>query len=383
MQEFGSRVMNVFHVPSGYVPPNAIIRPVVQLGCLCLPVFPVAPDSKLFPFFHISIMSFMFHKQLALRLPAILLLALVLGACGVKPQMTEEDGGIDFGRNSEFQGPWLRVYLDLKDGREVSVNTEDDAVSTGTERSPIPGHQARYWRFVQQEPEGTSYVYALVSWDGDDPADYLMAGWWAHFDGEQPPDLTYGNLYEYSILDGPELDPEAPPELPVAGTASYAGPAGGVYVYVPGETLEERHFVVDGWEATATLSADFGSGMMSGCVGCVGDFVMRTALFPASRGDVQADISDYELHLAAHPWREDGTFDGAMAEVLHPSREIVGSEGEWGASLSSRADADGNPRLIAGFAGADFEEADGSIGGFFGSFVGLSETFLNPEPGSP
>ena len=379
--------MGIFPYPPGYVPPNAIIRPVVQLGCLCLPVFPVAPDSELFPFFHISIMSFMFHKQfhkqLALRLPAILLLALVLGACGVKPQMTEEDGGIDFGRNSEFQGPWLRVYLDLEDGREVSVNTEDDAVSTGTEPSPLPGHQARYWRFVQQEPEGTSYVYALVSWNGDDPADYLMAGWWAHFDGEQPPDLTYGNLYEYSILDGPELDPEAPPELPVAGTASYAGPAGGVYVYVPGETLEERHFVVDGWEATATLSADFGSGMMSGCVGCVGDFITRTAVIPASRGDVQADISDYELHLAAHPWREDGTFDGAMAEVLHPSREIVGSEGEWGASLSSRADADGNPRLIAGFAGADFEEADGSVGGFFGSFVGLSETFLNPEPGSP
>lgn len=328
-------------------------------------------------------MPFMFHRQAAVRLPAILLLALMLGACGVKPQMTEEDGGISFERNSEFQGPWLRVYLDLADGREVSVNTEDDAVSTGTERSPLPGHQARWWRFVQEEPKGTSYVYALVSWDGDEPVDYLMAGWWAHFNGEQPPDLTYGNLEEYSIVDGPEFDQSAPPELPDTSTASYAGPAGGTYWYAPGATLHEGQFVLDGWEAMATLTADFGSGTLSGCVGCVGDFVTRTAVIPASRGDVDAGISDYELHLVSHPWGADGTFDGGAVEVRHPSREIVDSVSSWGAFFSNRSDADGNPRLVGGFGGADFEEVDGSVGGFFGSFVGLSETFREPAPGSP
>ena len=314
-----------------------------------------------------------------MRILAIIVLAFALGACGVKSNMTEEDGGIRFERNSEFRGPWLRVYLSLQDGREVSVNTEDDAVSTESEPSPIPGHQARNWFLVREEPEGTSYVYALASWDGDDPTDYLMGGWWAQFNGEHPPDLTYGNLEEYAILDGPEIDPSVLPELPDAGTATYIGPAGGIYWYAPGETLEEGHFVLDGWEATVSLMADFGSGTVSGCVGCIGDFVTRTAVVPALRGDVQADIADYELHLSAHPWREDGTFDGGDAEIRHPSRQIADTEGGWGASLSNRMDADGNSRLIAGFGSASFEEEDGSNGGFFGSFVGLSEAVLESD----
>ena len=68
------------------------------------------------------------------------------------------------------------MFLNLSDGRPVSVNTEDDAVGTAAEPSPIPGHEARNWSFVKEEPEGTSIVYAVASWDGDDPADYLMAG---------------------------------------------------------------------------------------------------------------------------------------------------------------------------------------------------------------
>ena len=35
----------------------------------------------------------------------------------------------------------------------------------------------------------------------------------------------------------------------------------------------------------------------------------------------------------------------------------------------------GNPRLVAGFSDAYFEESDGSAGSFFGTFVALSEPF--------
>ena len=317
-----------------------------------------------------------------MRLTATILAALALGACasGTDPEMAEDDGGIVFERNSEFQGPRLRVFLKLKDGRPVSVDTDEDAVATEAQPSPIPGHRARNWSFVKEEPEGTSLVHAVVSWDGDDPADYLMAGWWAYFDGQSPPELTFANLEEYAIVDGPELDPGAPPDLPAEGTASYAGPAGGVYFHVPGATAEQSHFVLDGWEATVTLEADFGAGTVSGCVGCLGDFVTRPAVVPASRGDVVADISDYELHFAPRPYGADGTFDGGAAEVRHPTRQIVRSQGSWGGSFSGKADADGNPRLIAGFGGAGYEEEDGTFGSFFGSFVGMTETFR--EPGS-
>ena len=60
------------------------------------------------------------------------------------------------------------------------------------------------------------------------------------------------------------------------------------------------------------------------------------------------------------------------------NRQIVQCCGSWGATFSNKPDAAGNPRLIAGFAGARFEEDDGSRGYFFGSFVGLSEDLRKP-----
>ena len=61
--------------------------------------------------------------------------------------------------------------------------------------------------------------------------------------------------------------------------------------------------------------------------------------------------------------------------MRHPEREVMRSRGFWGGSLSAFDDEDGNPRLIAGFKDAGFEEDDGSRGFFWGVFTVLSETF--------
>ena len=92
------------------------------------------------------------------------IVALALGGCA-RDQPTEDDDGITYERNSEFQGPHLRVFLTLEDGRPVSVNTTDDAVSSRPAETHLPGHRARDWTFVKDVEEGTSVVYALTSWD--------------------------------------------------------------------------------------------------------------------------------------------------------------------------------------------------------------------------
>ena len=71
--------------------------------------------------------------------------------------------------------------------------------------TPIPGHQARDWTFIKGVEQGTSIAYALVSWDGDDPADYLMAGWWAEFPDQHLPELSFRDSIQYAIVDGPEI----------------------------------------------------------------------------------------------------------------------------------------------------------------------------------
>jgi len=315
--------------------------------------------------------------------PTVILLgaALVLGASGCAGSSVDDEGRIGFVRNSEFAGPELSVFLTLEDGREVSVNTIDDAVNSRSATTPIPRHRARDWTFIKEVEEGTSIAYALVSWDGDNPADYLMAGWWAEFPGQHLPELSFRESIQYALVDGPEIDPSTPPELPLDGKATYTGQAGGLYAYVLGtdwrDDADAR--VVDEYEGTITVTADFADATLSGCIGCTGDLVTRRAHFGIFLGDevrdVRAIAAHYELHLGVTPINPEGTFEHVDVTVKHPERTVTHSEGHWGGSLSNIPDQDGNPRLVAGFSGAYFEESDGSAGSFFGTFVTLSEAF--------
>lgn len=308
------------------------------------------------------------------------ILALTLGGCA-RGQMAADDGRITYERNSEFQGPYLRVFLTLADGRPVSVNTTDDAVGTRPAQTPLPGHRARDWTFVKDIEEGTSVVYALTSWDDDDPADYLMVGWWAEFPGQHLPDLSFEDSAQYGIVDGPETDPANPPELPLAGQATYVGQAGGLYRYVPGTDwgADEGTPVLDEYEGTITLEANFADRTLSGCIGCVGDLETKRSHFDFFLGDEVRDVRsiarDYELHLDELAMGEDGTFEHESVTVKHPTRHIVSSEGFWGGSLSNIPDRDGNPRLAAGFNAGQFAESDGSQGRFLGAFVAVSDGF--------
>ena len=165
------------------------------------------------------------------------------------------------------------------------------------------------------------------------------------------------------------------------GQAAYIGPAGGLYAYVPGSDWgeDEGRRVIDEYEGAITITADFADSTLSGCIGCigcVGDLVTRRAHFGVFLGDevrdVQAVAADYELHLGRTPFNPDGTFEHTEVEVRHPKRAVTHSEGHWGGALSNIPDQAGNPRLVAGFSGAYFEESDGSAGAFFGTFVALS-----------
>ncbi len=307
--------------------------------------------------------------------------ALVLGMSGCVGSRSpaDDEGRIDFERNSEFAGPKLRVFVTLEDGRKVSVNTTDDAVDSRSALTPLPGHQARDWTFIKDAEEGTSVAYALVSWDGGNPVDYLMAGWWAEFPDQHFPELSFRDSIQYAIVDGPEIDPSTPPELPLEGQATYIGQAGGLYAYIPGTDWgdDAGAYVIDEYEGVITLTADFADATLRGCIGCAGDLVTRRAHFGIFLGDevrdVRAIAAHYELHLGVTPFNPDGTFEHVDVTVKHPERTVTQSEGHWGGSLSNIPDQDGNPRLVAGFSGAGFEESDGSAGRFFGTFVALSE----------
>ena len=324
----------------------------------------------------------------------VLALALTAGACLQRDVAAPAEDVFQLRKNSEFDGVNLRFFLPLDDGSQHSVNTTDDLIEERPGTTPIPGHRAKAWTF-QKVTEDTSIAHALVSWDPDDPGDYVAFGWWALFPDRKPPELSFEDSVQYALIDGPEIDHGIVPQLPVDGTVSYAGPAGGLYAYTAGSDWGENESgeVLDEWQGTVTLTADFADGSLKGCIGCVGDLVTQRAHFGVFLGDELLDLDglakDYELHLATALIRDDGMFERERVTVRHPERSVTRSDGLWGGALSSRQDMDGNPRLVAGFSGVYFEERDGSEGSFFGSFLGLSSTFREtgvsdplPEKGS-
>ena len=310
----------------------------------------------------------------------MLVMAFLLTACMGGGGGSPEGVPIKLERNTEFDGESLRLFVRFRDGTEESVNTTDDVIGVQPGVTPIPGHQARALTFLKITDDATSVAHALVSWDPDDPANYLVAGWWARFPDQEPP-LSFEDFTPFGIIDGPELDHGVAPQLPIDGTASYEGPAGGLYGYEFGSGWgeSEGEVVIEEYQGTATLTADFEDGTLKGCIGCVGDLATQRAHFGVFLGeevsDAQGIARDYELHLATAIIREDGMFARDRVTLKHPERTITFSEGFWSGALSSRQDTDGNPRLVMGFSGVDYEESDGSRGKFIGSFLALSERF--------
>ena len=93
------------------------------------------------------------------------------------------------------------------------LNTRDDAQSEFEFQTEMPGHVGRGWTLLQVGGDGKDPFmgYAVVSWNPDDPSDYLAAGWWFHFRNQQFPDVDpyHDDTDAYLFIDGPEIDPSS------------------------------------------------------------------------------------------------------------------------------------------------------------------------------
>ncbi len=257
---------------------------------------------------------------------------------------------------------------------------------------PIPGFVSREWFLAENRHDGKTILYTAVEWDNDDPSDYLAVGWWLHF----PPGVP-GDEFEAAergvFIDGPELDRSNPPAMPLSGTATYVGGAGGLYQYFYGRgwgELQGQSQYVE-FSAPIELTANFAEATIAGCIGCTGDISAETLhLWPAVqwRGPApDASPADYEVHLGPTRFNPDGAFENAAVSVHHPERTVTQSQGVWGGQFSNVPDRDGNPRRVVGYGGVRFDEADGSIGSFEGIFSALTSATVTPPesetPGAP
>ena len=291
-----------------------------------------------------------------------------------------------FRTGTSFADGVLSVDVPTPDGRTRTLDTVRNVEGTWARFLPRPvqpNHASREWLLADNHYDGRVLLYALVSWDNADPTDYLAAGWWLIY----PPDVPVWEVEEATrgvFLDGPELDPADPPDLPLAGTASYVGGMGGLYTYNYGRAwgaLAESTDVTE-FQGPIALIADFDQNRLAGCLGCLGPIEIDPGrhLYPIlswRTPDPAASPADYEVYFEAS-FGAGGAFEDTAVAVAHPDRTIVSSAGTWRGQFSNVADGDGNPRRVVGSTDVLFAEDDGSQGRFTGIFDALTPATITP-----
>ena len=336
-----------------------------------------------------------------MRLPTLIPLILLSLAAGCSigspdppppaiPPPTLEPAPQPFRARTTFVDNVLGIDVRYHDGRTRTLDTVRHWESSWALFLPQPSqpnHSSREWLLAENHRDGKIMLYAVASWNDADPADYLAAGWWLVY----PPGESYDAVDTATrgvFVDGPELDPAAPPDLPVTGTVIYVGGAGGLYRYEYGrdwgELADTSEFTE--FQGTISFTADFDANRLTGCLGCLEPIETAAGrhLFPVvpwQGPDPAALPADYDLHFAAS-FDAAGAFEDTAITVAHPERTITHSAGTWRGQFSNVPDVDGNPRRVVGSTDVHFAEADGSQGRFTGIFDALTPATLAPNDGN-
>ena len=330
------------------------------------------------------------HVNLA-RTLGFAALALTLAACAGNDRdryIPSADELARFERVTTFDGRVLEVDLPRGDGTRDRFDAVRDEWYSWSYVPARLGYAGRRWTLGKTTATHTSMVYAVVSWNDDNPADYLAAGWWLRFPGRYSflRGLSLVDAESAAFIDGPELDISDPPRLPDGGTATYAGGAGGFYQYREGGagTGADAPVHVEEFSGTMVITADFSDNTLRGCLGCVGDLLPERehlyAVLRRQRGEPAVPPTDYELHFGVTGINPGGSFVNTDVTVVHPERTVTESSGYWDGRLSNRPAAGGHPRLVAGSSDVEFVEADGSRGQFRSLFTVFDESLLPPDP---
>ena len=132
-----------------------------------------------------------------LKLMALFIVLLAAGCFGggsssapplPTPTLTPEPQ--PFRTRTTFVDGILSVDVRYHEGRTRTLDTvRDRDASWGLylPRPLQPGHSSREWLLGENHYDGRILLYTVVSWNGEDPSDYLAAGWWLVY----PPRRTH------------------------------------------------------------------------------------------------------------------------------------------------------------------------------------------------
>ena len=267
--------------------------------------------------------------------------------------------------STEFDGRNVRVTIQRTDGSQLAFDGATDRIGGEPHPPVLPGYSYRSDALLTSTATTLSVAAVYTNWNNADSTDYLAGGYWMHLERRTDTlEITGADIGAF--VDGPELSRVAP-TLPRLGTARYLGRAGGVYAYEAGRSTEVGEFDTD-----AQLTANFASNTISGCLGC-----MEGVTIWGVETDANGNASEFgdetvpvRLRLGETDIRPDGSFRAPNVRLEGEDRTVTHTDGSWGGQFSNIPVQTGEPRLVAGTAGAEWTEADGSMGVFVGAWFG-------------
>ena len=271
--------------------------------------------------------------------------------------------------SASFDGSDVRVTIRRTDSSSLSFDSATDGFDRVSYEPILPGYSYRGDALLTYTENSVSVAAVYTNWNNSDSTDYLAGGYWMHFEGQTDP-LTITGAEIGAFVDGPEISNA--PTLPNLGTATYSGRAGGLYAYSYGSAAGAE---IGEFEAAASLTADFAANAISGCIGCNGG-VSVTGIAIAANGQTGTFEDVYvpaRLRLGAASFGSDGTFRNHDVTFERDDETVTQTEGAWGGRFSNVPTQTGDPRLVAGTAGAEWTESGGGQGIVVGAWFGTHD----------
>ena len=275
------------------------------------------------------------------------------------------------GIDTTFTGDRFTLQLNRANGRSTVLDTNQDETLVVQEytaaMNPVTNRPAADGYVGRVNANGGVAAGVSVEWENTDVTDYVAGGYWLYAD------LAGGAFEMGAFIDGPAFDDVAV-QMPVTGTATYRGRAGGVYVSQSGfDTLNPVGTFEQGeYGGRAHLTADFGQNQISGRIDQIAGGNI-TVLYPNGLTDFIPYVdTDYVLTMRPVTIGANGQFGGTGLTVTHPSLSITTS-GAWGGRFSNVRDSQGMPQTVGGTHAAYVQTAGGSEALFTGAFYGATE----------
>ena len=278
------------------------------------------------------------------------------------------------GVDTTFNGDRFTLHLNRQNGTSTTLDTNRDYAILIDEYTPSENpvtNRSAADGYIGRESGGVSTIASVtVEWSSTDSTDYLAGGYWLH--GGASAGIEIG-----AFIDGPNYE-DLTHSLPVTGTATYTGVAGGGYLglagtdqIAPAGTLEQGEY-----SGNVRLTADFGTSQISGRIDNVGVYNVST-YYPngTSNFDPYTTSTAYGITLSPVPISPNGRFWGPGVTLTHPQANITSSTGTWAGRFSNVNDSAGNPRSVAGTNAAYATTAGGSEVIFTGAFYGATGRF--------